>query len=130
MTRSAAARSTTLRYFTEDAIVTAGPDCTHALPCVGKAAIRQRYLALLMARKLGPPLTDQRSDGKDLRTHGEVSHMLGPDGSVTTLKGEHTFQFKNGRISSLSHTLDPGDDTTARYLADTAAQGRLARREP
>lgn len=117
-----------LGYFAADAVVTAGAGCTPARPCVGKAAIRERYLAVLIARKVGAPITDQRSDGRRfLRTHGEVTTVVQPDGTVVRLKGGHTFEFRDGRLVALGYALDATDAETAGFLADLAAAARVAR---
>ena len=117
-----------LSYFADDAIVTAGAGCTPARPCVGKAAIRERYLAALMARKVGAPLTDQRSDGRRfLRTRGEVTTVTKPDGAMVRLRGGHTFEFCSGRLVALDYAFDGNDAETASFLADIAAAARVAR---
>lgn len=117
-----------LQHFSDDARVTAGPGCTPVLPCIGREAIRERYLLALMARRAGPPLADQRFDGQSLRTRGEASFVIGPDGSVTRLIGGHVFGFAGGRIASLQYVLDLADADTARFLAQSASAERTAQR--
>lgn len=115
-----------LARFADDAVVTAGPDCTPWSPCAGKVAIRERYLAPLMAARVGAPLLDQRFDGTRLTTRGEVSVVVGPEQSVTQLRGGHAFAFRAGRISSLAYELDLSDGETARYIARLSARARVA----
>jgi hypothetical protein len=119
-----------LRYFTDDAIVIAGRDCIAALPCVGKAAIGARYLPPLVAHRTAPPLNDQRFDGKRLRTRGEVTLVIDPDGGVTKLLGGHVFEFRDGRISSLRFEFDASDPPTAAYLAGMAMHALAASSAP
>lgn len=79
-----------------------------------------------MALKVDAPLSDQRSDGTRLRTHGETSYVIGPERGMTRLKGGHTFEFSSGRISSLQYALDLGDEETARFVARMTEQAWLA----
>lgn len=117
-----------LEQFADDATVVAGPSCTQEAPCVGKAAIRERYLASLLARRVGAPVNDQRFDGERLRTHREVVRELSPHECATRLIGGHSFEFRHGRIASLRFELDVTDPQTAAFVARRAAEAVLARR--
>lgn len=117
-----------LEQFADDATVVAGPNCTREAPCVGKAAIRERYLADLLARGVGAPMSDQRFDGERLRTRGEVVRELSPHECATRLIGGHSFEFQHGRIATLRFEFDITDPQTAAFVARRAAETALARR--
>lgn len=116
------------QQFAEHASVIAGSDCTREAPCVGRAAIRERCIAGLLARKTGAPVTDQRFDGERLRTHGEVVGEPSPRECTTRLIGGHSFEFARGRIASVRFELDASDPQTAGFVARRAAEAALARR--
>jgi len=106
-----------IAQFTEDAIVMAGTRCTLRTPCVGKAAIKGRYLDDLIARSANAPFLDQRFDGARLTTHGEISFASTCGGKVMRLVGGHVFEFRDGLSASLTHVYDGTDAQTARFLA-------------
>jgi hypothetical protein len=87
--------------FTEDAIVIAGSQCTPAVPCVGRPAIRERYLAALISRQAVMPLAEQRFDGARLTVHGEWPELNPATGRTRRGAGTYTFEFRNGRIALL-----------------------------
>lgn len=102
--------------FADDAVVVAGAGCTASAPCIGRAAIRERYIMALNAGYASLPLYDQRFDGRSLRTHGETVFALEPGQGAVGLRGGHVFEFRSGRISSLRVELDASDPATAAYL--------------
>lgn len=106
-----------IAQFNEDAIVVAGTRCTLRAPCIGKAAIKDRYLDELIARNANAPFLDQRFDGTRLTTHGEISFASTCGGKVMRLMGGHVFEFRDGLIASLTHVYDGTDAQTARFLA-------------
>lgn len=116
-----------LAYFADDAVVVAGPACSGGNPCIGKAAIRQRYLEVLIARRLPAPASDQRYDGVRLRTHGEEVRLITADGTVVRLMAGHTFEFGGGRITALRFALDTNDAATAAFLEQAASAASFAR---
>jgi SnoaL-like domain len=109
-------------HFSETAVVVAGPRCTEDEPCVGRAAILERYLVACRQAACAPPLADQRFDGSRLTTRGEVvgGHRL--DGAAQRLMGGHVFEFRDGRIESLRVALDPNDAQTAAFIARRSAR--------
>lgn len=111
--------------FSDDAVVIAGPDCTSLAPCVGKAAIRDRYIRSLRAGRTPLPLLDQRFNGESLRTHGESLPQQGPRG-VVRVRGGHVFEFRNGLIQSLRVELDASDPATAAFIEGRKAAMPLA----
>lgn len=106
--------------FTDDAVVTVGPTCSPHRPCAGKAAIRERYLAVLIAMGAGPPIRDQYFDGRRLSTRGEEAVLIGPGRSVQRLKGGHVFELRGNRIAAIHFELDQRDAETAQYLRSLA----------
>lgn len=114
--------------FADDAVVIAGPDCTLTAPCIGKAAIRDRYVTSLNAGRTPLPLWDQRFDGQSLRTHGETILQEEPRKGVVRLLGGHVFEFRGGRISSLRVELDARDPAVAAFLKRREADSALANR--
>ena len=117
-----------LAQFADDAVVVAGPGCTQAAPCVGQAAIRAGYFSALAGKRIALPLTDQRFDGRRLRTRGESILVASAHGVVVRLRGGHVFEFRDGRIASLRVELDASDPQTAEYLAQQAVVDAVARR--
>jgi len=117
-----------VEQFTEQASVIAGPDCTREAPCVGRKAIRERYIAELLKRNTGAPLSDQRFDGEYLRTYGEVVGGPSPLECTTRLIGGHSFGFDRGRIASVRFELDTSDPQTAAFVARRSAEAATARR--
>lgn len=115
-----------LSQFAEDAQVQAGPGCTRDAPCIGKAAIRSKYLAALLAGRAVLPLRDQRFDGETLRTHGETLVPGMPLTGVTRLRGGHVFEFRAGLIRALWVELDSSDAQTALYMAHLSKLGANA----
>ena len=108
--------------FCEDAIVIAGPGCTPAVPCIGRDAIRRRYIKPLLARRTQLPLLDQRFDGQSLRTRGETIVQSDPRGGVVRLLGGHVFEFRGGLIRSLRVELDLRDSATAAFVERQRAE--------
>jgi hypothetical protein len=104
------------RQFADDAVVVAGAHCTESAPCIGTAAIREGYIMELNARSASLPLSDQRFDGRSLRTHGEVISAQQLGQGAVRLRGGHVFEFRGGRISSLRVEFDASDLVTAAYL--------------
>lgn len=86
-----------LAAFAPDARVVAGPACPPAAPCIGHAAIRERYLLPALARHDPLPIRDQRFDGVWLRTRGEWL----PAGPGPAARGGHAFELRGGQIVSL-----------------------------
>lgn len=119
-----------LQQFADDAVVVAGPACTQLKPCVGKDAIRVGYLNALNTGQVRLPLSDQRFDGRTLRTHGETIFQAGPQGSVVRLRGGHTFDLRDGRIASLHVELDLGDPPTAAFVERRSADARNVHDDP
>jgi hypothetical protein len=119
-----------LQQFTDDAVVVAGPLCTQLKPCVGKDAIRVRYLSALNTGQAPLPLSDQRFDGRTLRTHGETIFQADPQGRVAVLRGGHAFDFRDGRIASLHVELDLGDPPTAAFIERRTAEALDVREGP
>ncbi len=117
-----------LEQFSDDATVVAGALCTPQAPCRGKAAIRERYIAELVARGRGAPVSDQRFDGRCLRTHGEITYVMEPGRGMLRLVGGHVFEFRDGRIASIDYEFDVNDPVTARYLAEQTAAALAANR--
>lgn len=111
-----------LAQFTDDAVVVAGPGCTQAAPCIGRDAIRIGYFSALAAKRVALPLTDQRFDGRRLRTRGESILVASTTGAAVRLRGGHVFEFRDGRIASLRVELDASDPTTAEYIAQQAIE--------
>ena len=116
-----------LAQFSDTAVVIAGPLCTTAQPCVGRAAILQRYLLTGKSRGLAPPLADQRFDGTRLTTWGEPVGGYRLDDTAPRLWGGHVFEFRDGRIESLWVELDAADLQTAAFIARREAQGEVVR---
>jgi hypothetical protein len=114
--------------FADDAVVIAGPDCTLSAPCIGRVAIRDRYIKSLGARRTPLPLQDQRFDGQSLRTHGETILEQEPGRGVARLLGGHVFDFRGGRISSLRVELDRSDPATAAFLERREGETALTNR--
>jgi len=106
-----------IAQFNENAIVVAGTKCTFRAPCVGKAAIKDRYLDDLIARSANAPFVDQRFDGVRLTTSGEISFARACDGRLMRLVGGHVFEFRDGLIASLTYVYDRTDPQTARFVA-------------
>lgn len=115
-----------IAQFADDAIVVSGTKCTFDIPCVGKAAIKKRYVDDLIARKVNAPMSDQRFDGKRLTTQGEITHAMSCGRGLARLVGGHVFEFSGGRIVSLSYRYDESDAQTARLVACKAGGGRRA----
>jgi quinol monooxygenase YgiN len=118
-----------LEQFADDAVVVAGPSCTPAAPCVGKAAIRAGYFDALNTGRVPLPVNDQRFDGQRLRTRGE--QIVVGDHLV---RAGHVFEFRDGRIVSLkllvgapSAAADEPVTVIARYWV---TPGREAEAEP
>ena len=89
-----------IEQFASDAVVIAGP-CTDADPCVGHAAIRERYFAALAAGRATLPLTGQYFDGRCLHTRGTARGDVAFDGQRIGWQAGHVFEFRAGRIASL-----------------------------
>jgi hypothetical protein len=109
-------------HFSETAVVVAGPRCTEDEPCVGRAAILERYLVACRQAACAPPLADQRFDGSRLTTRGEVvgGHRL--DGAAQRFdspiaKLEHVPAHQSLRVA-----LDPNDAQTAAFIARRSAR--------
>jgi hypothetical protein len=95
-----------LAQFSDDAIVVAGTACPAERPCVGKAAIRERYFTALRAGRLPLPLSDQRFDGARLRTRGEFVEVAGPDRRRVRIRGGHAIDLRDGHIAALRFEPD------------------------
>jgi hypothetical protein len=106
-----------LDQFAEDAVVVAGPACTEASPCVGRAAIQSRYLGALASGLAPLPVTDQHFDGRRLRTRGETIAETTPETGGARLRGGHVFELRDGRIVSIRADFDRSDPQTAAFLA-------------
>ena len=117
-----------LMQFAKDAVVVAGADCTEAAPCIGRDAIKKGYIDALGAGRATLPLTDQRFDGKRLRTHGETILQAQAQAAPVQLRGGLVFEFRNGQIARSYVELDSRDPQTAAFLAQRAAATALARR--
>ena len=115
-----------LDQFSDDAVVVSGPRCLQTRPCVGRAAIRDGYLAWIQSGRVPLPVSDQRFDGQRLSTHGEVVTRDMAHGDVVRLRGSQVFEFRRGQIASIRTELDTHDPQTAAYVARQAAQGTLA----
>jgi hypothetical protein len=87
--------------FADDAVVVAGPLCTHADPCVGRPAIRARYILPLIALHAALPLNGAQFDGRRLRTQGGAPRAPAAPACGWQPVGGHTFEFGDGRITSL-----------------------------
>lgn len=90
-----------LEQFDPQAWVVAGPGCPARAPCVGAAAIRDRYLPALLAGELPLPLADLRFDGGTLRTYGDTLRPPHPVGGAAARTGNHEIDLRGGRIISL-----------------------------
>lgn len=108
-----------LAAFAPEARVTAGPACTVAAPCIGHAAILERYLLPALARRDALPIYGQQFDGVWLRTRGEAVSVAGG----RRIRGGHAFELRGGQIVSLSQQLDapPTALTAARANRATTA---------
>jgi len=114
--------------FALDAVVVAGPGCTQAAPCIGRAAIRAGYFSALATRVVTLPLSDQRFDGRRLRTRGESILVTSAHGAIVRLRGGHVFEFHDGHIASLRVELDASDPQTAEYIAQQTVVEAAAER--
>jgi len=88
------------RQFAADAFVVVAPSCPAQAPCVGRAAIRDRYLARIARLAAERPVLDQRLEGTTLRAHDERSY-----GGVD----RYAFELRDGAIVSLTfgqHVFD------------------------
>jgi hypothetical protein len=115
-----------LDQFADDAVVVSGPGCLQTSPCVGRAAIREGYLAWILSGRIPLPVVDQRLDGERLSTHGEVVTRDPGHGHVVRLRGSQVFEFRAGRIASIRTELDTSDSQTAAYVARHAARDKFA----
>jgi hypothetical protein len=106
-----------IAQFTDDAIVISGANCTINAPCIGKSAIRERYIIDLIARHVNPPFTDQRYDGMHLTTQGEVTYVKSCSGEWLRLIGGHIFEFRDGQIASLTSVPEKGETHATRLMA-------------
>jgi hypothetical protein len=113
-----------LDQFTDDAVVVSGPGCPVARPCLGRAAIREGYLAALKSGGVSLPLPE-RLEGDRMKTRGEAV-VLTECGHVVHLRGKQEFEFRGGRIASIHVVLDVKDPRTAAFMARQAALGALA----
>lgn len=91
------------QQFTDSAIVVAGPACTPARPCIGRAAIRTGYLGDLLARRVSLPIHEQRLAGQILRASGK---RVG-EGDCRQ-RSVYVLAFEGGRIASLKVDRDAG----------------------
>lgn len=88
-----------VEQFDPAARVIAGTQCTADAPCVGRAAIRQRYLPALLAGELPLPLADLRFDGITVRTYGDANRRSVPSSSAPAV-GDHEIALgRNGIVS-------------------------------
>jgi hypothetical protein len=90
-----------LAQFADDAVVVAGPACSSLEPCIGKAAIRDRYMSALRHRQVPLPLSDQRFDGRHLRTCGDTVNGTARRGASMPSFGGHEIELTDGRIAAL-----------------------------
>ena len=107
-----------LAQFADEAIVVAGPLCTQEDPCIGRTAIRERYIVPLIARPGALPVNDAQFDGRRLRTRGDVLRTPPPPSGVEHPVGGHVFEFGDGRITSLR------EEVGERGAASSAAASR------
>lgn len=90
-----------LEQFAEDAVVVAGPQCTSEAPCIGRAAIRERYLVDLAQRRAVLPLKVQGFDGRQVHTRdGPVVHAEF-DGQPVRWQSGHAITLRDDRIVAL-----------------------------
>ena len=98
-----------LDQFADDAIVISGSGCPPMRPCVGRAAIRDGYLAWIHSGRVPLPVTDQRFEGERLRVQCELVMPDVSHGQVVHLRGSQVFEFRAGRIAAIHAELDPSD---------------------
>jgi hypothetical protein len=87
--------------FAEGAIVVAGPSCPPENPCVGRAAIRARYVAWVVRHAAARPVIDQRLDRETLYAHDARSYRTRFTNVDDWREGGYTIEFREGRIESL-----------------------------
>src|SRR5882724_10550037 len=81
-----------LAQFADDAAIVFGPSCSVASPCVGKAAIKERYIVPMVRGRQSLPLAE-RYDGRRMHARGSApAHRL-PDRQI--------FEFRDGRIAAV-----------------------------
>jgi ketosteroid isomerase-like protein len=99
--------------FADDAVVVAGALCSTASPCVGREAIRERYVRPLLGRPACLPLSEARFDGRRLSTREAASDHASAATCPASTREAHVFEFTGGRISVLRTTPVPSDDRLA-----------------
>jgi hypothetical protein len=87
--------------FAADAVVVVEPACPRPAPCVGRAAIRGRYLTRIARMADERPLLDQRLDGETMYTHDVRSYRRMASGTANLPEGRYAFELRNGAIASL-----------------------------
>jgi hypothetical protein len=90
-----------LEQFAEDAVVVAGPQCPPEAPCVGRDAIRDRYLALLSRRQAVLPLRAHWFDGRTLHTRDGPAVRADFDGQTVSWQPGHAITLSGDRIVAL-----------------------------
>jgi len=98
--------------FAADAVVIVAPACPARAPCVGRDAIRERYLARIARFVKERPLIDQRLVGTTLYAHDERSYRNVVTGVVDARAGRYAFVLRGGLIASLTFG---GDDATPAF---------------
>lgn len=90
-----------LAQFAQDAVVIAGPQCTIEAPCVGHAAIRERYLASIMLREAVLPLKVIRFDGRTIHTRDGPALRASFDGQAASWHPGHAITLRDDHIVAL-----------------------------
>ena len=87
--------------FADDAIVIVDPACPAQAPCIGRAAIRDRYLTRIARQAAEQPLVDQRLDGATLYAHDARSYRRMATGEAASSE-RYAFAMRDGVITALT----------------------------
>ena len=87
--------------FAADAVVVVEPACPPTAPCVGRTAIKERYLARIARMADERPLLDQRLEGETMYAHDVRSYRRMASGMANLPAGRYAFELHNGAIGSL-----------------------------
>lgn len=105
----------TAAYFTEDAVFVGGPACTAANPCIGGAAVQDRFQRL-QAQGERATLLGVQVSGNRVTFALEVRNSTTAAAGVDRIVVGVTAELRDGRISRWQATMDATDPQTATVI--------------
>jgi len=113
---------------TDDVTYVAGPGCPPSKPCVGKDAVREKFVASAIGQKMQivpAAVSSVSNDGASIRTRAEVSWPGIDKLGIQRIVGIDTVTMRDGKIASVVFVPDMADEQTAKlYLTPPPPAGK------